>query len=54
MFEVKLLEGYSTMTSLLSVTNKWLCNIGKGLINGVLFLDMRKAFDTINHEILLA
>ena len=41
------------MTSLLSVTNEWLCNIDNGLINGVLFPDIRKAFDTINHEILL-
>ena len=41
------------MTSLLSVTNEWLCNIDNGLINGVLYLNIRKAFDTINHEILL-
>ena len=41
------------MTSLSSVTNEWLCNIDNGLINGVLFLDIRQAFDTINHEILL-
>ena len=44
------------MNSLLSVhvTNEWLCNIDEGLINGVLFLDIKKAFDTIPHEILLA
>ena len=47
-------KGYSTMTSLLSVTNEWLCNIDEGLINGVLFLDIKKASDTINHKILLA
>ena len=27
-------------------------NIDKGLINGVLFLDLRKAFDTVDHKIL--
>ena len=46
-------KGYSILTSLLSVTNEWLWNIDNGLINGVLFLDIRTAFDTINLEILL-
>ena len=47
-------KSHSTTTSLLKSTNKWLLNIDKGLINGVLFLDLRKAFDTVDHKILIA
>ena len=39
-------KSHSTSTSMLDATNNWLLNIDKGLINGVLFLDLRKAFDT--------
>ena len=46
-------KSHSTTTSLLKSTNKWLLNIDKGLINGVLFLDLRKAFDTVDHKILI-
>ncbi len=44
---------HSTETALLSSTNEWLYNMDSGLINGVLFLDLKKAFDTVDHEILL-
>ena len=46
-------KSHSTTASLLKSTNKWLLNIDKGLINGVLFLDLRKAFDTVDHKILI-
>ena len=46
-------KSHSTTTSLLKSTNKWFLNIDKGLINGVLFLDLRKAFDTVDHKILI-
>ena len=37
---------HSTETALLGSTNEWLYNMDSGLINGVLFLDLKKAFDT--------
>ena len=46
-------KSHSTVTSLLNATSNWLLNIDKGLINGVLFLDLRKAFDTVDHIILI-
>lgn len=45
---------HSTETTLLSSTNEWLYNMDKGLFTGVLFLDLKKAFDTVDHTILLA
>ena len=43
---------HSTTTALLETTNNWSININNGLLNGVLFIDLEKAFDTINHEII--
>ena len=43
---------HSTSTALLDSTNQWYSNMDKGLINIVAFLDLKKAFDTIDHEIL--
>ena len=45
---------HSTETSLLHVTNSWLANMDAGLINVVLFLDLKNAFDMVNHKILLS
>ena len=44
---------HSTTTALLETTNNWSINIYNGLLNGVLFIDLKKAFDTIDHEIIL-
>ena len=46
-------KGHSTTSSLLSTTNSWLVNLDAGLINGILFLDLKKAFNTVDHQILI-
>ena len=44
---------FSTETALLEATNEWLWNVDNNLLNGVIFLDLKKAFDTMDHAILL-
>ena len=38
---------------MLETNDNWCVNIDRGLLNGVIFTDLRKAFDTIDHEIIL-
>ena len=33
--------------------NKWLTNVDNGKLNSVVFLDIKKAFDNVDHKILL-
>ena len=44
--------GYSTQDVLLHVTDKWLKAIDAGKYTGAVFLDLAKAFDTVDHSIL--
>ena len=44
---------FSTETALLQVTNEWLWKIDNNLLNGVIFMVLKKAFDTMDHAILL-
>ena len=44
---------YSTLTALLEATDACSVNIDNGLLNGVVFIDLTKAFNTINHKIIL-
>ena len=44
---------HSTVTAMLRNSDDWLLNIDKGWLNGVIFFDLKKAFDTIDHDILL-
>ena len=45
---------HSTVTSLIHVTDRWLKNIDSGLVTGVVYIDLRKAFDTFDIDILLS
>ena len=43
----------STALALTQFTDEVLSNMDKGLVNGVVFIDLKKAFDTVDHVILL-
>ena len=45
---------HSTLTALIDITDIWYLNIDDGLTNAILFIDLKKAFDIIDHEILLS
>ena len=45
---------HSTVTSLLEATDDWAFNIDQGNVNAVVFLDLKKAFDTVDHDILIS
>ena len=38
---------------ILSITNKWLINMDQRYLNGIIFPDLKKAFDSTNHKFLL-
>ncbi len=44
---------HSTVTALLDCTNDWYINMDRELFNFVVFVDLKKTFDTVDHEILL-
>ena len=44
---------HSTLKALIEATDSWAMDIDRGLVNAVVFLDLKKAFDTVDHHILL-
>ena len=46
-------EGYSCQTAVIRLTDELLKDIDSGKITGSVFVDLKKAFDLVDHEILL-
>ncbi len=46
-------QGHSTCTSLLDVTDTILSNMDKWLLTGAVYMDLNKAFDTVDHATLV-
>ena len=46
-------SGHSTETALIRLTNQILKNMDNDEVTGRVFIDFRKAFDVIDHELLL-
>ena len=47
-------KGYSPQTALVSLIEKWKISLDQKEFAGALLMDLSKAFDTINHELLIA
>ena len=46
-------RGRSTPLALTQFTDEMLANMDNGLLNGVIFVEFKKAFDTVDHTILI-
>ena len=44
---------HSTVSALIQMCDDWFENMDNGKLTGVIFIDIRKAFDSIDHSILL-
>ena len=44
---------HSCNTALINLVDKWLSNIDKGEVVSAIFYDLKKAFDIVNHELLI-
>ena len=41
---------HSTVTALIEATDSWTLNIDRGFVNAVVFVDFKKAFETLTHQ----
>ena len=46
-------QKYSCNTALINLIHKWLKSIDNGEIVGAVFFDLRKAFDVVDHDLLI-
>ena len=44
---------HSTAMALSKISNQWVMNMDNGTLSAVVFLDIRKAFDTVDHTYIL-
>ena len=44
---------HGPLAALFETTNNWSINTDDGLLNGLLFIDLKKAINTIDHEIII-
>ena len=47
-------KGYNPQHALLTLIEKWKRSLDRGAYSGVIFMDLSKAFETINHDLLIA
>ena len=47
-------KGFSTQHAIISLLERWKCSIDKKGFGGAVLMDLSKAFDTLNHDLLIA